>query len=159
MEDEFYVRYYVGHRGKYGHEYLEFEFRPDGKLRYANNSNYKRDTMIKKQVHVTTTVLHELKQIIKDSEIMEQDDSSWPMPDKVGRQELEVVFNNEHISFTTSKIGSMLDVQSSKDPQGMQIFYYLVQDLKCFVLSLINLHFKVDTLFISFLYFKHYIIL
>ena len=28
--EEFYVRYYVGHKGKFGHEFLEFEFRPDG---------------------------------------------------------------------------------------------------------------------------------
>ena len=28
---DFYVRYYVGHKGKFGHEFLEFEFRPDGK--------------------------------------------------------------------------------------------------------------------------------
>ena len=87
---------------------------------------------------------------------------------------------NEHISFTTSKIGSLVDVQSSKDPEGLRIFYYLVQvsnttfssfindihqilvilpdlayltlidchfmllqDLKCFVFSLISLHFKI----------------
>lgn len=29
-ENDFYVRYYVGHKGKFGHEFLEFEFRPDG---------------------------------------------------------------------------------------------------------------------------------
>jgi hypothetical protein len=23
-------RYYVGHKGKFGHEFLEFEFNPDG---------------------------------------------------------------------------------------------------------------------------------
>lgn len=28
---------------------MEFEFRSDGKLRYANNSNYKRDSMIRKE--------------------------------------------------------------------------------------------------------------
>ncbi len=39
----------VGHKGKFGHEFLEFEFRPDGMLRYANNSNYKKDTMIRKE--------------------------------------------------------------------------------------------------------------
>lgn len=33
MSDDFYVRYYVGHKGKFGHEYLEFEFRSDGKVR------------------------------------------------------------------------------------------------------------------------------
>lgn len=29
---DFYLRYYVGHKGKFGHEFLEFEFRPDGKF-------------------------------------------------------------------------------------------------------------------------------
>ena len=29
---DFYLRYYVGHKGKFGHEFLEFEFRPDGKM-------------------------------------------------------------------------------------------------------------------------------
>jgi len=28
--ENFYLRYYVGHKGKFGHEFLEFEFRPDG---------------------------------------------------------------------------------------------------------------------------------
>ena len=31
--EDFYVRYYVGHKGKFGHEFLEFEFRPDGRWR------------------------------------------------------------------------------------------------------------------------------
>ena len=31
---DFYLRYYVGHHGKFGHEFLEFEFRPDGKLKH-----------------------------------------------------------------------------------------------------------------------------
>ncbi|KAK1361236.1 hypothetical protein POM88_045710 [Heracleum sosnowskyi] len=54
---------------------------------------------------------------------------SWPEPDHVGRQELEIVMGNEHISFTTSKIGSLMDVQTSKDPEGLRIFYYLVQEV------------------------------
>lgn len=33
--EDFYVRYYVGHKGKFGHEFLEFEFRPDGKVGQA----------------------------------------------------------------------------------------------------------------------------
>ncbi|MCL7034506.1 hypothetical protein MKW94_020324 [Papaver nudicaule] len=126
---EFYLRYYVGHKGKFGHEFLEFEFRPDGKLRYANNSNYKNDTMIRKEVFLTPAVLKECRRIISDSEIMKEDDNNWPEPDRVGRQELEIVMGNEHISFTTSKIGSLVDVQSSKDPEGLRIFYYLVQKL------------------------------
>ena len=30
----------------------------------------------------------------------------------------------------TAKIGSMVDVNNSDDPEGLQTFYYLVQDLK-----------------------------
>ncbi|TPX51158.1 hypothetical protein SeMB42_g01973 [Synchytrium endobioticum] len=141
--DEFYVRYYVGHMGKFGHEFLEFEFRPDGKLRYANNSNYKNDSMIRKEVYVSPAMMTELKRIIADSEIMKEDDKLWPVPDRVGRQELEVVMGNEHISFTTSKLGSLNDVQSCKDADGLRVFYYLIQDLKCLVFSLISLHFKI----------------
>lgn len=141
--EDFYVRYYVGHKGKFGHEFLEFEFRPDGKLRYANNSNYKNDTMIRKEVFVNRIVMDELREVIGESHIMDYDDADWPMPDRVGRQELEVVMGNEHISFTTSKIGSLLEVQDSKDPEGLRTFYYLVQDLKCLVFSLVGLHFKI----------------
>lgn len=68
-QDEFYLRYYVGHKGKFGHEFLEFEFRPDGKLRYANNSNYKNDTMIRKEVFLTPAVLRECRRIISESEV------------------------------------------------------------------------------------------
>ena len=68
-DDEFYLRYYVGHKGKFGHEFLEFEFRPDGKLRYANNSNYKNDTMIRKEVFVSPSVLREARRIIQESDV------------------------------------------------------------------------------------------
>lgn len=112
-------------------------------FRYANNSNYKNDTMIRKEAYVHTSVVQELKRIIQDSEIMAEDDSLWPPADRVGRQELEILIGDEHISFTTSKIGSLLDVDQSKDPEGLRLFYYLVQDLKCLVFSLIGLHFKI----------------
>eukprot|EP00002_Diphylleia_rotans_P029499 TRINITY_DN6010_c0_g2_i1.p1 TRINITY_DN6010_c0_g2~~TRINITY_DN6010_c0_g2_i1.p1 ORF type:complete len:147 (-),score=34.64 TRINITY_DN6010_c0_g2_i1:371-811(-) len=143
MSEEFYVRYYVGHKGKFGHEFLEFEFRQDGLLRYANNSNYKKDVMIRKEVYVSDAVLLELKRVIEDSEIMKEDDNLWPAPDREGTQELEVAFGNQHISFQTTKIGQLMDVQNSKDPDGLRIFYYLVQDLKCLVFSAIGLHFKI----------------
>ncbi|KAI1722464.1 histone deacetylase domain-containing protein [Ditylenchus destructor] len=140
---DFYVRYYVGHKGKFGHEFLEFEFRPDGKLRYANNSNYKNDTLIRKEVYVGKIVMDELKRIIDDSEIMNEDDANWPEPDRVGRQELEILTGSDHVSFTTSKIGCLVEVNGSKDPEGLRSFYYLIQDLKCLVFSLIGLHFKI----------------
>ncbi|OON19715.1 mago nashi protein [Opisthorchis viverrini] len=113
------------------------------KLRYANNSNYKNDTMIRKECYVSPAVMEELKRIIVESEILSEDDAAWPDPDRVGRQELEIVCGDEHISFTTSKIGSLIDITNSKDPEGLRTFYYLVQDLKCLVFSLIGLHFKI----------------
>jgi len=143
MADNFYCRYYVGHKGKFGHEFMEFEITTDGKLRYANNSNYKNDSMIRKEVSLSPSVINEIKRIIKESEITKEDDRNWPQPDKIGRQELEIKLDKEHIAFTSSKIGSLLNVQESADPEGFRIFYYLVQDLKCFVFSLISLHFKI----------------
>lgn len=77
---EFYLRYYVGHKGKFGHEFLEFEFRPDGKLRYANNSNYKNDTIIRKEVYLTPAVLRECRRIISDSEVSFHPYSLLPRP-------------------------------------------------------------------------------
>jgi protein mago nashi len=88
-------------------------------------------------------VIDEIKRIVKDSEVMKEDDSKWPQKNKDGRQELEIRLNGEHISFETAKIGSLVDVTESADPEGLRVFYYLVQDLKALVFSLIALHFKV----------------
>ena len=123
------------------------------------------------------------------AQVLKEDDSQWPEPDRIGRQELEVVMGEDHVSFAAAKIGSLLDVQSSKDPEGLRVFYYVIQararaaaprpqpprrcrkrcigatlscaallraladapgcrcggaqDLKCLVLSLISLHFKI----------------
>ena len=75
----------VGHKGKFGHEFLEFEFKPNGRLRYANNSEYKADQLIRKEVYVNDIILQELRRIVIDSNILKEDDSKWPKPDKVGR--------------------------------------------------------------------------
>lgn len=80
-------------------------------LRYANNSNYKNDTIIRKEVHVSKAVLGELERIIEDAGIMQEDDSKWPEPDRTGRQELEIIMGSDHISFATTKLGSMLQVR------------------------------------------------
>jgi len=44
-------------------------------------------------------MISEIKRIIKDSEIMKEDDSKWPQKNKDGRQELEIRLGSEHISF------------------------------------------------------------
>ena len=35
MAVDFYCRYYVGHKGKFGHEFMEFEVQGDGKLTHC----------------------------------------------------------------------------------------------------------------------------
>lgn len=146
--ESLYVRYYAGHQGRFGHEFLEFDIRThvDGKsgiLRYANNSNYKNDTLIKKNVTISPTVLNEIRRIVEESEIVQESDERWPQKNKDGKQELEVRVGKYHISFETAKIGSLNDVQNSDDPDGLRVFYYLVNDLKALVFSLISLHFKI----------------
>ncbi|EMD00848.1 hypothetical protein BAUCODRAFT_29225 [Baudoinia panamericana UAMH 10762] len=146
--EPFYVRYYSGHSGRFGHEFLEFDFRVvgDGRsaiARYANNSNYRNDSLIRKEMCVSSLMVEEIKRIIKESEIMREDDTKWPQKNKDGRQELEIRLGSEHISFETAKIGSLVDVNESEDPEGLRVFYYLVQNLKALVFSLISLHFKI----------------
>ncbi|TLS25009.1 hypothetical protein PpBr36_07331 [Pyricularia pennisetigena] len=146
--EQFYLRYYSGHSGRFGHEFLEFDFRVvgDGRsavARYANNSNYRNDSLIRKEMSISSVVVDEIKRIIKSSEILKEDDAKWPPKNKDGKQELEIKIGNEHISFETAKIGSLVDVNESADPEGLRVFYYLVQDLKALVFSLIALHFKI----------------
>ena len=33
----------------------------------------------------------------------------------------------QHISFKTTKLGSLLDVEDSSDPDDLRVFYYLIQ--------------------------------
>ncbi|KZT60517.1 Mago nashi protein [Calocera cornea HHB12733] len=141
-KDPFYIRYYTGHSGRHGHEFLEFEYH-QGRLRYANNSNYRNDSLIRKEMYISPIVVQELKRIIETSDITKEDDANWPKKSIVGKQELEVRIGKEHISFETAKIGSLVEVQESEDPDGLRTFYYLVQDLKCLIFSLISLHFKI----------------
>ncbi|PWN99554.1 putative mago nashi protein [Tilletiopsis washingtonensis] len=139
---DFYLRYYIGHEGRHGHEWLEFEYNR-GRLRYANNSNYRNESLLRKEMWVSPLLVEELRRLVQESEIMKEDDGKWPKKNIVGRQELEVRLGNEHISFETAKLGSLVEVQDSEDPEGLRVFYYLVQDLKCLIFSLISLHFKI----------------
>ena len=38
------------------------------------------------QAYVHKSVMEELKRLIEDSEVMQEDDALWPAPDRVGRQ-------------------------------------------------------------------------
>eukprot|EP00970_Alexandrium_tamarense_P019945 scaffold14657_cov248-Alexandrium_tamarense.AAC.1 len=87
-------------------QHFEFELSPSGKLRYANNSNYRNATMIRKEVHLSPAVVEETRRIIQSSDITKIDDSKWPEPQKgKARQELEIKMGCEHIAYTCAEIG------------------------------------------------------
>eukprot|EP00804_Cyclotella_cryptica_P030179 CCRYP_021106-RC/>CCRYP_021106-RC protein AED:0.49 eAED:0.49 QI:0/-1/0/1/-1/0/1/0/104 len=100
--------------------------------------------MIRKEVYLSPAVVEETRRIIQTSHITNIDDSRWLEPQTgQARQELEIKMGNEHIAFTCAEIGSLVDVMKSVDPDGMRVFYYLTQDLRCLMFSLISLHFKI----------------
>ncbi|KAI9645010.1 hypothetical protein NHQ30_007047 [Ciborinia camelliae] len=119
---------------------------PDSERKYVAQSIlwvFLQSLTLRFIVCVSSLMVEEIKRIIKTSEIMKEDDSKWPQKNKDGRQELEIKIGSEVISFETAKIGSLVDVTESQDPEGLRVFYYLVQDLKALVFSLIALHFKI----------------
>jgi protein mago nashi len=112
-------------------------------MQYVNNSNYKSDTLIKKEVYLSAEVVNEIKNIVKSSNVLNISDDNWDNPDKFGKQCLELEIDGVYKKLLTNKIGSYSQVTDSKDPDGLGKFYYLIQDLKCFVFSLISLNFRV----------------
>lgn len=44
-------------------------------------------------------IVDELKRIIKESNILKEDDKKWPEANKVGRQELEIIIDGQHKPF------------------------------------------------------------
>lgn len=88
----------------------------------------------------------EMLRTIIDNSVITRDGALWPPLDTLHWQEPEIVIGHEHTSSTTSKIGSLTDVSQPKGPEGLHIFYYLAQDLKCFVFSLTGLHFWIKPL-------------
>lgn len=63
----------------------------------APKPGYSADTW--KIVCVSSAVIEEIKRIVKQSEIIKEDDSKWPQKNKDGRQELEIRLGGDHISF------------------------------------------------------------
>lgn len=146
MAVDFYLRYYVGHKGRFGHEFIEFSVYPDGRMLYVNNSNYKQDTMITKEMRVNRIVREEIcEQLL--AALPHLDDTQWPEPNKDGRQELELILNGEHHHLVTCKIGCMADIAKLcpdlKARTDLEAFHYFVQDLKTLVLALVSAHFKI----------------
>ncbi|KAG9308624.1 Mago nashi protein [Chiua virens] len=100
-------------------------------------------TVLSTKMWVGSLVIKELKRVVEASEITKEDDTNWPKKNIVGKQELEIRIGNDHTTFETAKVGSLVDIQDSEDSEGLRVFYYLVQDLKCLISSLTSLHFKI----------------
>ena len=62
----------------------------------------------------------------------------------MGRQELEIRVGDDRKFFSTSKFGTIAEVKKCDDPSGLEVFWYFIQDIKCFALSLINAHYRVS---------------
>lgn len=138
----YYLRYYDGHAGRYGHEFIEFEIREDGLLKYSNNSHYRSEKIIKKQARLSPAVVDQIKMLLLKHNIFLVDDQPWPEPDRNGRQELEVKMGRTHISLLTNKLATFADVESKKNAD-LEYFYAFIKDLKTLVLDLVSLHFKI----------------
>jgi protein mago nashi len=73
-----------------------------------------------------------------------EDDTRWAASTfRLRYSDTRGIKAQSNLHLQTAKIGSLQDVQDSSDPDGLRVFYYLVQDLKALVFTLISLHFKI----------------
>uniref|UniRef100_A0A1I8I2L7 Host specificity protein J n=1 Tax=Macrostomum lignano TaxID=282301 RepID=A0A1I8I2L7_9PLAT len=114
--DAFYLRYYIGTAAYSATNSWNSSSGRTASCATPTTRNYKNDTMIRKEAYVDGGAAPHRHR--------ERDHAGGrpavAMPDRVGRQELEIVFNSEHISFTTSKIGSLAEITGTKDPDGLR---------------------------------------
>ena len=144
--EDFYCRYYVTNKGSF----TFLEIYESGKIKYSNGAG----EIIRRRCTLGIAVLAEIKKMISESHILSEIDTRWPDKDSSGGQELEIRIGNEHISFTCSNIGSIAEIDryyrqenigvsdDNSDPFGLKSFFYLCQDLRVLVQSLIKTHFS-----------------
>ncbi|KAL0251682.1 hypothetical protein GEMRC1_000894 [Eukaryota sp. GEM-RC1] len=145
--DDFFCRLYLGHTGtSVGHEFIEFELRDNGNLLYRNNSGYKREEPILREVQLSEPVVRFIRNMIVESHIVNHKDSLWPRPDRVGKTELEIVMGDKRICFVTTKINTVYEIESCDDQQGLFVFFELVEELKILFNDLIHIHFRKNPL-------------
>ena len=137
----------TGHTGTFGHEFMEFTLEGlTGEVRYANVSRYKSARPIRKRFFVAPAVVDGLRAMIEEAGADNFSDETWPQPDKVGKQELEIVIGRSHLCLATTVFPSALAIKDAGNPVGLEKFHFFTQDLTAFFLSLLALHFKIDPL-------------
>ncbi|GMG19325.1 unnamed protein product [Ambrosiozyma monospora] len=150
FSENFYLRVYTGgiRSRDIGQEFIEYDVRynaneKSGVLRYANQSNYRDEELIKKEVGLSLVVITELKKLIKQSEILLETDEKWPESTRESKQELEIRLGKKVKKLNTLKMASVVETKFTDDPEGLKVYYYFLQNLRALVFSLISLHFKV----------------
>ncbi|GMI11745.1 hypothetical protein TrRE_jg13439 [Triparma retinervis] len=135
-EGEFYLRYYQGTQSNF----IEFELTPSYTLRYANSSP---PSLIRRSCTLSDTTVSEFKRIVRESGVLELDDSRWPRPHPgTTRAELEIKHRQVHISFDSEFITSGGMIGKTMDPEGLGIFFDGCTEVKGFAGSLIRGHFN-----------------
>jgi protein mago nashi len=81
---------------------------------------------------------------------MQEDNSLWPQPDRVGRLELKMVVDDEHCHVQHRRL-VLSRCESDGRPRGGAAIL-LVQDLKCSIFSLIGLQLKIIGLQLQIIY-------
>lgn len=143
-DDTFYIRFYEGHKGKYGHEFVQFDIHATGRLRYANVSKYPGfHPVISKECNITHHALNVFKVVLKESKIVSEDCSTWPPQNGAGCQELELLLGERRVTFVTCKIDSTM---KNDYGEGFRRLCFLVEDLKAYMLALLYSHFKIEHL-------------
>jgi len=101
--------------------------RDNGEVRYVNSSGYGADSSrkagaIKREVYVSDEVLDEVARQVNESMILgEKRVAEWPEADETGKQILTFkLASGEQGYFTTTKLGSLSQVERTKDPEGLK---------------------------------------
>lgn len=159
-----YFWFSMGHRGRFGHEFMEFEINNQGWLKYSNGSHYRKSDAIRKEVQLSSLVLDQIKEMVEKTGILSltaEEEGKWPAVDMgrtqkseqpphdtkdniQGRQELEIVLNGKNLYLRTPKFKYVHDLEGLEEEKNLKTYFHLCQQLKGFILSLINVHFKVS---------------
>ena len=82
-------------------------------------------------------MLTELRRLVIASAILRQSDATWPKGTKEGgQQKLEVTVGEDSIALQTCRPHP----SNTADPDGLNAFFYLVEDVKTFTFSLLELN-------------------
>lgn len=134
------LRYYAGHEGSFGLEYLEFAVYSGGQIVYKNDSRYKQETVIERSCVVRPIVIEYIVDLIRRSKILHQPREGWPQPGKNGCHELEIRLEGARTRFVTCELGSRSDVLS-RNVGGLLEFYVFSSEIKSLVLNVVGAHF------------------